>query len=288
MRSQTPAGGYDCTMSSRDVTGYGPPPVPTPPQHLLTLCGSAWIFNVLMAVRSESSHPAPSVFLSYASEDRSAAQTLKEALSTYGLDVWYDESDLDGGDAWDQKIRRQIRECDFFMPLISAQTEARPEGYFRREWRLAVERTLDMADDHTFLLPVVIDDTRQDGARVPERFFGSLAAGPRRSTDTRGRVALPPTCLRPARHRAFRKVIETGGRAALAGAQTRIPAISQAGIGAGGNVLGPDSRMGVPVRLDIFQAISPMGTDRSLRLAGGRVDVQRLRAVAHAVRPPLL
>jgi hypothetical protein len=124
-----------------------------------------------MSVPSESSPPAPSVFLSYASEDRSAAQTLKEALATFGLDVWYDESGLDGGDAWDQKIRRQIRECDLFMPLISAQTEARPEGYFRREWRLAVERTLDMADDHTFLLPVVIDDTTQTGARVPEKFL---------------------------------------------------------------------------------------------------------------------
>ena len=124
-----------------------------------------------MSVPSDSSHPAPSVFLSYASEDRSAAQTLKQALATFGLDVWYDESGLDGGDAWDQKIRRQIRECDFFMPLISAQTEARPEGYFRREWRFAVERTFDMADDHPFLLPVVIDDTTQDGARVPEKFL---------------------------------------------------------------------------------------------------------------------
>jgi len=57
------------------------------------------------------------------------------------------------------------------MPLISAQTAARPEGYFRREWRLAVERTLDMADDHTFLLPVVIDDTTQAAARVPEKFL---------------------------------------------------------------------------------------------------------------------
>jgi TolB-like protein len=57
------------------------------------------------------------------------------------------------------------------MPVISAQTEARTEGYFRREWRLAVERTLDMADDRTFLLPVVIDDTPQSGARVPEKFL---------------------------------------------------------------------------------------------------------------------
>src|SRR5215472_14871055 len=81
-----------------------------------------------------------SVFLSYASQDRQTVQLLRDALPGYGLDVWYDESDLTGGDAWDQKIRRQIRECDFFMPVISAQTDARPEGYFRREWSLAVER----------------------------------------------------------------------------------------------------------------------------------------------------
>jgi TolB-like protein len=118
-----------------------------------------------------AARPPPSVFLSYASEDRTAAKALRDLLPTYGLEVWYDESGLDGGDAWDQKIRRQIRECDFFMPVISANTEVRPEGYFRREWRLAVERTLDMADDHTFLLPVVIDNTSQSGARVPEKFL---------------------------------------------------------------------------------------------------------------------
>jgi len=120
---------------------------------------------------ADSARSPLSVFLSYASEDRPAAQAIRDALPAFGLEVWYDESGLDGGDVWDQKIRRQIRECDFFMPLISAHTAARPEGYFRREWRLAVERTLDMADDHTFLLPVVIDDTIQAAARVPEKFL---------------------------------------------------------------------------------------------------------------------
>jgi hypothetical protein len=113
---------------------------------------------------------APTVFLSYASEDRDAARRIGAALPAYGLEVWYDESELGGGDAWDQKIRRQIRECDYFMALVSARTEARREGYFRREWRLAAERTLDMADDHLFLLPVTIDDTDATGARVPEKF----------------------------------------------------------------------------------------------------------------------
>jgi hypothetical protein len=122
-------------------------------------------------VDASDSLRAPTVFLSYASADREAARALRDALRTLGLEVWYDESELGGGEAWDQKIRRQIRECDYFMPLISAQTEARAEGYFRREWRLAVERTLDMADDHAFLLPVVLDETRQSGARVPEKFL---------------------------------------------------------------------------------------------------------------------
>ncbi|HEY1889680.1 MAG TPA: toll/interleukin-1 receptor domain-containing protein [Steroidobacteraceae bacterium] len=117
-----------------------------------------------------SAAPRPTVFLSYASEDRRAAQLIRDTLPAFGMEVWYDESDLTGGDAWDQKIRRQIRECDYFMPVISGHTEARHEGYFRREWRLAVERTLDMADDHVFLLPVVLDNTTEAGARVPDKF----------------------------------------------------------------------------------------------------------------------
>jgi TolB-like protein len=120
---------------------------------------------------ADSHPPRPTVFISYASEDREAARVLRDALPAFGLEVWHDESELGGGEAWDQKIRRQIRECDYFMPLVSAQTEARHEGYFRREWRLAVERTLDMADDHLFLLPIVIDGTDQAVARVPEKFL---------------------------------------------------------------------------------------------------------------------
>ncbi len=115
--------------------------------------------------------PRPTVFISYASEDRAAARQLRDALEAAGLDVWYDENELVGGDAWDQKLRRQIRDCEYFMPVISETTERRKEGYFRREWRLAAGRTLDMADDVMFLLPVTIDGTSEAGARVPEKFL---------------------------------------------------------------------------------------------------------------------
>jgi hypothetical protein len=113
----------------------------------------------------------PSVFISYATADRAAARGLRDTLTAAGLEVWLDEDELGGGEAWDAKIRNQIRTCTYFMPVISATTEVRREGYFRREWRFAVERTLDLADDVLFLIPVVIDGTRDAGARVPEKFF---------------------------------------------------------------------------------------------------------------------
>jgi TolB-like protein/Tfp pilus assembly protein PilF len=110
------------------------------------------------------------IFLSYASQDLEPARRICDALRAAGLEVWFDQSELRGGDAWDAAIRRQVRDCTLFMALISANTNARSEGYFRREWNLAVQRMLDMADDRPFLLPVLIDDTPEPTARVPDRF----------------------------------------------------------------------------------------------------------------------
>jgi len=111
------------------------------------------------------------VFLSYASQDAEAARLICESLRQAGVEVWLDqEGGLVGGDAWDAKIRKQIAECALFVPVISANTQARGEGYFRIEWRLAAQRTHAMADDQTFLLPVVIDETRDAEARVPAEF----------------------------------------------------------------------------------------------------------------------
>jgi TolB-like protein/Tfp pilus assembly protein PilF len=113
---------------------------------------------------------ARSIFLSYASEDAGAASRLGDGLRAAGLEVWFDQSELRGGDAWDQLIRRRIRECALFMPVISAHTQQRLEGYFRLEWRLAVERTHLMADGKAFLVPVVIDAVGEPEAQVPESF----------------------------------------------------------------------------------------------------------------------
>jgi len=110
------------------------------------------------------------VFLSYASQDAEAAQKIAEALRAGGIEVFLDQSELRGGDAWDQTIRKQIKTCALFVPVISHATHDRREGYFRLEWKLAVDRSHLMDAQLTFLLPVVIDDTRDDDERVPDRF----------------------------------------------------------------------------------------------------------------------
>jgi hypothetical protein len=110
------------------------------------------------------------VFISYASEDLAAAASIAAALRNAGIEVWFDRAELRGGDAWDASIRRQIKNCALFIPLISKNTHTRGEGYFRLEWKLAVDRTHLMAPDLPFLLPVVVDDTSDQEDRVPDRF----------------------------------------------------------------------------------------------------------------------
>jgi TolB-like protein len=116
------------------------------------------------------SAPTNAIFLSYASQDSPAARRICEALRAAGLEVWFDQSELRGGDAWDASIRRQIKDCALFVPIISANTESRGEGYFRLEWKLAVDRSHLMSEDQAFLLPIVIDGTVDVHARVPDKF----------------------------------------------------------------------------------------------------------------------
>jgi len=101
--------------------------------------------------------PSHAVFLSYASQDVDAARRIAEALRAAGIEVWLDQSALRGGDVWDSSIRKQIKNCALFMPVISANTSARSEGYFRLEWKLAVDRSDLMAAERAFILPLVTD-----------------------------------------------------------------------------------------------------------------------------------
>jgi hypothetical protein len=114
--------------------------------------------------------PDNAIFISYAREDLAAVQRLKAAMDAAGLVTWFDLDRLEGGDEFDRKIRANIARCSYFVPIVSANTQRRFEGYFRREWSYAVDRSLNIADGAVFILPVCIDDTPEAAALVPEKF----------------------------------------------------------------------------------------------------------------------
>ncbi len=66
-----------------------------------------------------------SVFLGYGSQDAGAAPRICEALRAAGVEVWFDQSELRSGDAWDRQIRKQIHACARFIPIISSHAQAR-------------------------------------------------------------------------------------------------------------------------------------------------------------------
>jgi hypothetical protein len=118
----------------------------------------------------ERDMPDNAVFISYAREDLQAVQRLKAGLDAAGVKTWFDLDRLEGGDDYDRKIQRNIARCSYFIPVVSATTERRLEGYFRREWSYAIDRSRNIAEGALFILPVCIDDTNAVDAHVPDKF----------------------------------------------------------------------------------------------------------------------
>ena len=129
----------------------------------------------------EREMPDNAVFISYAREDLAAVQKMKAGLDAAGIKTWFDLERLEGGDDYDRKIQRNIARCSYFIPVVSATTQRRLEGYFRREWSYAIDRARNIAEGALFILPVTIDDTNGGDAQVPEKFkavhFTRLAGG---------------------------------------------------------------------------------------------------------------
>ncbi len=125
--------------------------------------------------------PDNAVFISYSREDLPAVQQIKAGLEAAGVTTWFDMDRLEVGDDYDRKIQRNIARCSYFIPVISANTQRRLEGYFRREWSYAMDRVRNMADGALFILPVTIDGTTAMEALVPDKFkalhFSQLPGG---------------------------------------------------------------------------------------------------------------
>lgn len=157
---------------------YGTRIVPVAPDTFVAELERRWLARrspgraaaVIARREPEPDTPLAPIFLSYSRDDGEAAERLYRRLDALGLDVWYDRDRLESGDAYEQKIRRQVRSCAFFIAVISRRAEQRPEGFFRREWRQAEERMRGISDHVPFVLPIAVDDVNTRGDGIPEPF----------------------------------------------------------------------------------------------------------------------
>ena len=104
----------------------------------------------------------PTVCISVTPPDEAAALRVAAALGETGVEVVLTS----------EAGTEAVESCDLFLPIVSSNTQSEASGRFRNEWQRAALRAQAMNDDTSFLLPVVVDDTANREAKVPEVFRG--------------------------------------------------------------------------------------------------------------------
>jgi hypothetical protein len=132
--------------------------------------GEAAVPLPAVAPKAGVAQESPLIFLSYASEDLEAVKKIRDELAQLGWDVWFDKRKLEGGDHFGLEIEEGIKACALFLPIISANTQRRTEGYFRDEWLIAAKRLRRISDKATWAIPIAIDETPEKEADIPEIF----------------------------------------------------------------------------------------------------------------------
>lgn len=98
----------------------------------------------------------PMVFLCHSHIDKSLhAEPLANDLETYGLEVWYDGWSVLGGDPLLSQISRGIRECDYFVVLLTSYSIKSP--WVKKELDIAFQQC---AKQGTQIIPVTLGNCR--------------------------------------------------------------------------------------------------------------------------------
>jgi TIR domain/SIR2-like domain len=107
------------------------------------------------------------LFISYCRDDKSLAEKLRNEFEKNGLKVFFDEDSLQTGDQYNQVIRKYIKDCDYFVALISDNAIKDKTRYvYDKEWRSAI--VLNGYKDQPYIRPFIIDKTMPVDERIPE------------------------------------------------------------------------------------------------------------------------
>src|SRR5579872_399162 len=85
---------------------------------------------------------ATKIFLSYSHSDKPFAETIARALRSKGLDVWFDQWEIQPGDSIVEKIfTNGLKDCECFLVVLSVASVASP--WVRYELDSAMVRKLE-------------------------------------------------------------------------------------------------------------------------------------------------
>lgn len=97
------------------------------------------------------------VFLSYGREDIAEARRLYRDLGTAGYYVWFDAERLLGGQLWERAALEAIKDCHYFLAILSNHSVSR-KGFVNREIRRALALLEEYPEDRVFIIPIRLDD----------------------------------------------------------------------------------------------------------------------------------
>ncbi len=97
------------------------------------------------------------IFLSHASQDEDKAKVIYQKLSNEGFSPWMASIDLLPGENWKRSIQKAIRECDFVLVCLTANS-INKSGYIQKEIKSALEIFEEKPNDEIFLIPVRLEE----------------------------------------------------------------------------------------------------------------------------------
>ena len=96
------------------------------------------------------------VFLNYAKEDILLARKIYEDLTKGGLQVWFDEKSLIGGQDWRVEINKVIKSCKYFIALLSNNSVSK-KGTVQKEVKEALKVLEELPESTIYLIPVRLE-----------------------------------------------------------------------------------------------------------------------------------
>lgn len=113
------------------------------------------------------------IFISYSRTDEFVIDKLRVSLKEQGLNVWYDRTNINGGEGWQERISHGIRTSRLFVPILSKSIEREiyEEHEYRTEWRIATA-VYNKRGGQTFIYPLAEKgfDFYKRETKIPSEF----------------------------------------------------------------------------------------------------------------------